>query len=1703
MVFLDEPDAVTEVSYADLDRAARRIGETLAAQGVGGEPVLLLYPPGRAYVEGFLGCLYAGAIAVPAYPPDPARLARTLPRLRTLVADCGARLALTLSDLADALPAVVSGLPELDTVRWLATDTLPADAGRKWTMPAATSAASAVLQYTSGSTGAPKGVLLSHANLTHNAELVRTGFGTTPESVGVSWLPPYHDMGLFGGIVQPLYTGLPVVLMSPLTFLQRPLAWLEAISRYRATASGGPNFAFDLCVRKTTEQQRAALDLSSWSVAFCGAEPVRQQTLDRFAEAFKPAGFDPAAFYPCYGLAEATLIVTGGRPDMPPKLVERDGVRVGCGSALGDQHVAVVDPRTRLPRPAGEVGEIWVCGPSVAQGYWNQPELSEHTFRARRADEPARTYLRTGDLGFLDHDGELVVTGRVKDLIIVRGRNVYPQDLEHAVEQRVGGVRPGCSAAFAVEGEDTERVVVVAELAEGWPADRTMAEIRQAVTESAEISLATVVLLRARTIPKTSSGKIQRHACREALTTGAYGTVGGDVLARWDERSSSVVAEASAAPGGGMDLVEAVASVSGLVGSDLVADTPLTRLGLDSLRAVELRHLLVERFGLDVTVSELLSGATVADLLTRARPASHGPDPTALAPTPQRPATDGERALWFLQRWSPDSAAYQITRAARIHSDLDTAALTQAVDALVDRHPALRTRLASREGEPECLVDTRTSQVLVHHDATGWDERRLRDVVERDAARGFDLERGPLLRLDLYSRGPADHVLLISIHHVIADFWSLSVLVDELLALYAAQRSGTEARLARPHTAAQPPADHTKRLAYWRDQLAGAPATLDLPTDRPRPRLQSFRGASHEFRLAPEVVRGLDQVAARAGTTRFVALVAGYAALLSRYGGADDVLIGAPTAGRDDPRSTHTVGYLVDPVPLRIRISSDMSFHDLVARVRTVVLDALDNVVPFARLVETVRPVRDPGRPPLVQTMVTLQQAPPGRADLAAFAVQDNPGPMRLAELEVTPFPLPTRGAAFDLSLMAAEVAGGLSCSLEYCADLFRPDTVARLGAALSTLLASAAATPDQSLAALELVDPAHRADVLTMGAARPGAEPQPLPDLLAQQASRRPHATALVCRDTRLTYAELDARAGRLAALLRDRFDVRRSEPVGVLVPRGVDRIVAFWAALYSGGAYLPLEPALPPARLAWMTRDARPSVVLTHRALVDTLPADGPRPVLLDDPDSWADAAYHRAELTPGDLAYILYTSGSTGRPKGVLVPHRGLRVVVSGESARLGLTESSRVLQFASCAYDVSVDEILLAHLNGAELHVTPPGTEIPGPALVRYLTEQRVTAMVSSPSVFAALPDADLPDLEQVLVGGEVCPNELVSRWGQGRTFLNAYGPTEATICVTVAACTPQDGRPAIGPPLPGISVYVLDARLEPVPVGMPGEMFLGGPGIAWGYLGQPARTAELFLPDPFTPVPGARMYRTGDRARWLPDGSLDFLGRYDDQVQIGGVRVEPGETEARLRELLGIHEVAVVARPARGGVELVAYLVAAHPRPTVAELRAMLRAELPEPWVPAAFVYLDQLPLNASDKLDRAALPAPGPADRGVTEHLAPRTALETTVAQVWAEVLDAPAVGVRDHFFDELGGSSLLVAKVTSALGERLGRDIPVTHLFEYPTVESLASHLAGDRTSSPEQPPDSAAEDQAAARRAALARRTRTHHGPERGQRP
>ncbi|MEA2563977.1 MAG: hypothetical protein QOH06_5481 [Acidobacteriota bacterium] len=1618
-------DTPTErLTYAEVDQKARAIAADLQRRGAAGERVLLLFPPGLDFVTAFLGCLYAGAVAVPAYPPSPGR---GTGRLRSLLEDAKPRLALTTPSLLPRVEREVEGAVALEGL-------VPED----WRPPAVGPDSLAFLQYTSGSTSTPKGVRVTHGNLIANERAIQHAFGQSEESVVVGWLPLYHDMGLIGNVLQPLWCGATCVLMSPLSFLQRPRRWLEAIDRFQGTTSGGPDFAYSLCVRKIPPAEREGLDLSSWRVAFNGAEPVRAATLDAFAEAFAPCGFRREAFYPCYGLAEATLFVSGGDPDAAPKVV---GNLVSCGRAWPGERITVVDAEGH-ELPAGEEGEIQVFGPSVADGYWE--------------GESFGGVLRTGDLGRLDEHGELFVTGRLKDLIVVRGRNLYPHDIERTAEESHLALRSGGGAAFSVEVDGEERLVVVHEVERRREAEAGEAAeaIRAAVLREHEVSPHEVMPIRAGTLPKTSSGKVRRGACREEFLAGTLTRLGLKPQAR---RVQPLPGLATL-----QDFV--LDQTARLLRVDPESLDPEAPLPLDSLLALELKNRLESGAGVSVSLTALLEGISprrLAEQVTVAQPfelpAVEGTD---------HPLSYNQRSLWLAWRMAPESPVYNLALAARVSGDLDIEALSR----LAERHAVLRTTYPLVDGEPVQRIGDGAIDFAVVDSGS----------IEEEAWRPFDLERGPVMRARLFSNG----VLLLAVHHIAADFWSLGLILEGLAALeerhpsslgfqplaYAAWARWQREMLAGP--------EGERLWAEWRTALAGASTVLDLPADRPRPPVPTHRGGSHPFSLGPELSGQVRSLAASSGATLYTVLLAAFEALLHRHTGREDMLVGAPAAGRTRPGLEEVAGHFVNLLPVRANLSGDPTFSELLARTRRSLAGALERQdLPFPVLVERLDPARDPSRHPLVQVLFALEQ--PHRlergAAAAPFVLGRAGAPLRIGGLTLEPVELPRRATPFDLTLLAVETghAGDtIDAVFDFSSDLFDESTIQRMAGRFLTLLRGA--DPLQRISDLPVLDEAERAQLLSWGEGPAETVPERcVHELFEDWADRTPDAPALVGADGSVsTYRELEARANRLARLILA-SGVGPETPVALLLERS-DLWTGALAVLKAGGFYVPVDPSHPQERIDLLLAQSGAQVVVTAERMAALGSWSPERPAVA---------------VTPDHLAYALYTSGSTGQPKAVLVPHRPLTNMVHHARREFRLGPGSRMLQLAAPVFDASVLEVFGAWTSGAALCLASEEARLSGPRLAAEMREREITWALLTPSALRFLPEEEIPSLETLILGGEAVPAALAARWSGRVRLVNCYGPAEATVYVSSHRFRPDDEVPSIGKPIINTRISVLGPwSREPLPIGVPGELCAGGVPPARGYLGRPDLTAERWVPD--FAGDGHRLYRTGDLVRLLPDGLLEYLGRIDSQVKLRGVRIEPAEIEAALAAHPQVREAVVVARPgAAGEPVLVAYVVL---EGEVGDLRAFLTDRLPAAMIPSAFVPLPELPLTTVGKVDLKALPMPPTvasleANTGSLPAL-PRTEMERTIAAVWREVLGVESVGIDRNFF-ELGGHSLLMARAHARLCEVLGRPIPLAELFSNTTISSLAARLAGE----PEQRGTEAAQDihdRAASRRAAMDRR-------------
>ncbi|WP_339520288.1 non-ribosomal peptide synthetase [Pseudomonas proteolytica] len=1661
----ESADDTVVLSYRDLDLRARTIAAALQASAGLGERAVLLFPSGPDYVAAFFGCLYAGVIAVPAYPPESTRRHHQ-ERLLSIIADAEPRLLLTSSGLRDSLGQIQEAPP------LLCVDELHSESAAGWVAPDLQDDDIAFLQYTSGSTALPKGVQVTHGNLVANELLIRRGFGIdlNPDDVIVSWLPLYHDMGLIGGLLQPIFSGVPCVLMSPAYFLGRPLRWLEAISQYRGTISGGPDFAYRLCSERVSESALERLDLSHWRVAYSGSEPIRLDTLERFAEKFARCGFTPNNFFASYGLAEATLFVAGGTrgQGIPALRLDEQALAanraepgqgsaiMSCGTSQPEHGVLIVEPHTLAELADNCVGEIWATGPSIAHGYWRNPEATAKTF----VQHAGRTWLRTGDLGFM-RDGEVFITGRLKDLLIVRGHNLYPQDIEQTVEREVEVVRKGRVAAFAVNDQGLEGIGIAAEISRSvqkiLPPEALIKAIRQAVAEAYQEAPCVVVLLNPGALPKTSSGKVQRSACRTRLADGSL-----DSYAQFPDQAVQAGEGALASA-----LQQQIAAIwcEQLQVPQVAADDHFFLLGGNSISATQVVARLRESLGLELNLRLLFEAPVLADFaasvgqLQQDGGVAQGAI-NALSRQQDMPQSLAQNRLWITWQLDPHSSAYTIPGALRLRGELDEDALQASFAQLIQRHEALRTRFYERDGQGYQRVDAQREfavQVIDLRDLPVAErEARAAQIREDEARTQFDLEQGPLLWVTLVRLDDEDHQLLVTMHHIIADGWSLNVLIDEFSRLYAAASQGQT--LALPALAVQyadygswqrqwlAEGEGQRQLAYWQRQLGDEHPTLNLATDHPRSAQQRHSASRYSVRLDADLGAAIRQTAQAHQATPFVLLLAAFQSLLHRYSGQRDIRIGVPNANRGRHETQGLIGFFINTLVLRAEVDARLPFSELLAATRLAATEAQAHQdLPFEQLLEAFPQAREQG---LFQVMFNHQQR-----DLSALR--------RLPGLLAQELPWHSREAKFDLQLHSEEDRSGrLSLSFDYADELFDASTIQRLAAHLVSLLQAVCAQPQQALGDIPLLSADEHAQQRTWSEAPCAPAQHLVPEQLNQHSDER---TALVWQDASLTFGQLHTQANRLAHYLRDK-GVGPDVCVAIAAERSPQLLIGLLAILKAGGAYVPLDPDYPGDRLAYMLADSGVQLLLTQTHLLQQLPvAEGVSVIVMDSLklDSWPTQA-PGLHLDPDNLAYVIYTSGSTGQPKGVGNTHGALAERLQWMQATYQLDESDVLMQKAPISFDVSVWECFWPLITGCRLVLAGPGEHRDPHRIAQLVQEHGVTTLHFVPPLLQLFVDeplaAECTSLRRVFSGGEALPAELRNRvlaqWPAVQLH-NRYGPTETAINVTHWHCQDADGeRSPIGRPLGNVICRVLDAQFNLLPAGVPGELCIGGIGLARGYLGRAGLTAERFVADPLGAA-GARLYRTGDRVRWAADGVLEYLGRLDQQVKLRGFRVEPEEIEARLLAQHGIAQAVVLIRDTAGGAQLIGYYTASGEL-AEQDVKAALAAELPEYMVPAQLIRLDAMPLSPSGKVDRRALPEPV---WQVREHVEPQTALEQQIAGIWRTVLGLPRIGLRDDFF-ALGGHSLLATQIISRTRQACDVELPLRTLFEASELGDFAEQV-------------------------------------------
>ena len=1092
-------------------------------------------------------------------------------------------------------------------------------------------------------------------------------------------------------------------------------------------------------------------------------------------------------------------------------------------------------------------------------------------------------------------------------------------------------------------------------------------------------------------------------------------------------------------------------------------------LGGHSLLVTQVISKIREEFGVELSVRALFEAQTLEALASRidlgATVGTVGAVPAVVpvSRTQPLPLSFGQQRLWFLDQFDTGNAAYHDAGAIRLKGRLDMAALRGALNEIARRHEVLRSNFAMIDGHPAQIVTTDRGIDLHWVDLSMLDreagEARVQSLAREQATASFDLARDALVRAGVARVGDAEYVLYLTFHHIVADGWSFGVFTRELAALYAAYHEGSESPLAPLPIQYGDYAQWQRewlsgpvlegQLGYWQQALSGIPTLLALPTDRPRPAVQRHRGATLWFTVPTVTVQRLQALGRRTGATLFMTLNAAFAVLLWRYSGQRDVCIGTPVANRGRAELEELIGFFVNTLVLRTQIEPEASFETLLAQVRNTALAAYANQdVPFEQLVDVLKPERHLSHAPLFQVMLTLQNTPMQRLELPGLTLQ--PGAVQGGS------------AKFDLTLNLSEVDGGLEAGLEYDTDLFDAATIERLAGHWQCLLDSIVADPAQPVQALALLDATERQTLVggwnTTEVAYPATT---LHALFEAQVANTPDAVALVYGEAELSYAELNTRANRLAHRLRV-LGVGADVAVGLCVERSLEMLVGVLGIVKAGGAYVPLDPAYPHERLAYMLADARPAVLVSQSTLAEQLPSAACPVLYLDtDTELAVQPTDNPVQVSgPDHLAYVIYTSGSTGRPKASMLTHRGLSNLAQAQKNLFQVDATSQIIQFASLAFDAATWEIAMAVCAGARLHIIPIDTVQSGTELSEYVERSGITHATLPPALLPALDRSKWQSVRHLIVAGEQCPPGVLQDWARDRRFHNAYGPSETTVCASMAELSPLADAMHIGKPIPGVSLYVLDTLMQPAPIGVPGELYIGGVGVGRGYLGREDLTREKFIDSPFGE---GRLYASGDQARWRADGNIEFMGRLDEQVKIRGFRVEPGEIESALTDLPGIREAAVVVREDRpGGKRLVAYVVpeSGDVEPVEpARLRDALSGRLPEYMIPASFVVLDAIPLTSNGKVDRQHLPAAEIAAWPLETRVEPRNEIESELWRIWSDVFGIVEFGVEDNFF-MLGGHSLLAMQVVVRVREAFGVPLPVRTLFEMPTITAMATRV-------------------------------------------
>lgn len=1635
-------------SYREVDRRANQLAHHLRKEGVGADtPVGLCVSRSVDRIVSVLGILKAGGAYVPLDPSYPGD------RLNYMLNHSGAGTVITEDDLLPKLPISDGSAIRMDADRSL-LDEYPDERPGEHVSPENL----AFIIYTSGSTGKPKGVAMPHAPL---CRLINWQVDTSEVTTGktLQFAPISFDVS-FQEIFATFAAGGTLVLLgeserrNPKKLLERidekginrlflPYVALRQLAREGVHLDRFPDTLDE--VYTAGEQLRITPEIRTWfkELSECTLENQYGPTETHVVTAHTLSS-DPEEW-----------------PQLPP-----------IGTALPHTSIHLLSENLE-PVEEGVEGEVFIAGECLAREYLDRPDLTEEQFLTAPASirYDGRLY-RTGDLAKRSQDGTLQFLGRKDEQLKIRGYRIEPGEVEGALEQHQDVDTAVVKGFEKKPGTTRLAAYILPSGSESTNPD--VSSLREHLTEFVPSYMVPSQFVFVQEIPLTPSGKIDRRSLPDP----------GSGRPELDQTYVEPVSETE-------NVLTRIWEAE--LGYDRVGvEDDFFELGGDSINAVSIVATIRERFDVDLPVHMLFDQPTISELAENVdqyqETEAQVKSVEKVSRDQKLPLSYAQEQLWFLQNINPDSPAYNYPFFFRLSGSVNPDILESSLQTLIQRYEILRTTFPEHEGKPYQSIQDDLSWSLQKDDLTHVPEsdrnKKLQDLLESKVNRPFDLSDGPLFRAGLVRLDHNEHALWLNLHHIVTDAHSMEVFFNDLSEIYASRRAGEQPDLPEVdlHYADYSvwqreellTGERFDRLAeWWGEELQGAPPVHGLPTDQPRPATQTYHGNRVPFEWSKDLTNSLRELGRQYNMTLTMVFLTGFAALVRRYSDDEELVVGIPTDGRDRVELDDMPGFLVNTLPVYLTLKEAMSFDDLLTHVRDVSLEAIGHDdLPFEQIIQELDLDRNASHNPLVQLAIAPQ--PPGERDL------------RLDDLSVQNLEVPLHTSIFDLTLFYREGSDLLEGAIEYNTDLFERDTVQRMLEHMHTLFEAVVDRPGTHLNELPLMTQQEQTQLSSWNSAEaPIVTDRTVQNIIEEQVQETPGAKAVVeAGGDTLTYEELNHQANKLAQFLIEK-GIQTEELVALSIERSTDLIVAMLGVLKSGGAYVPIDPTYPEERVEMMLDDAQPELVITQSRFKERMATvEESKCIMIDRQQSCIDEQPEdvpERRTGPDQLAYIIYTSGSTGRPKGVMVEHRSVVNLIEATRPAFGVDGGDRVLQFASPNFDVSVSDIGLTLTAGATLVLPPPGRKLLGAELGRYMRDQEITVAPLPPAVLPDVPNHLAEEIHTMIVAGEACPAEVVENWSPGRRFINAYGPTEATVYTTFADCEPTGEAPSIGRPIDNVNVYVLDDAGNQVPVGIPGELYIGGAGVARGYLNRPELNERHFVPDPFTDHPDDQMYKTGDIVRWRSDGQLAFLGRQDSQVQLRGYRIELEEIEEHLRSHDEVGQGSVIVRTDEStNRRLFAYVTpesedaksstgkSGSDASLEERLQQYLEQKLPKYMVPAEFVILDELPINTSGKIDRSALPDPERVDKDRDRNrniVLPRTDVESELASIWADLLELERVGINEQFFD-LGGTSLMIARLAYQIEERIGAEVEMRALYDKDTIRELAERIEEEDSS-------------------------------------